>query len=187
MCGISEDEVSWGLRQLSRGHAKALEIMKLLRPEEKPRTEATLEGLLCMIRNITESNQRQEREDLAEAQRLVRALCAHFYPDNPGFAPFDNMEDVLSQIDNMVTGITRDYGPYSAKQCDHSGCDCKSETRGETKLNSTLMPAALKIDVSKYFTQDGVEAPWQDTINDLRKENESLRASIVKLVQEKYA
>jgi len=43
----------------------------------------------------------------AYAKQLVITMQATHYPEGPSIQPFDDLEGLLSQIDNMVSGLER--------------------------------------------------------------------------------
>jgi hypothetical protein len=48
---------------------------------------------------------------LKEAQRLAEHMAAKFYPENPQWRALGDLSGVISQIDNMVTGLVRATPP----------------------------------------------------------------------------
>ena len=41
------------------------------------------------------------------AKDIATWMAKNFYPESPGWEPCENLMGILTQIDNMVTGLTR--------------------------------------------------------------------------------
>lgn len=58
----------------------------------------------------------QAGDDLRYATELARAIWVqHYFIDAPDWEPMESMHGVLSQIDNMVTGLSRSAAPVAAE------------------------------------------------------------------------
>jgi hypothetical protein len=65
-----------------------------------------------MIRIVIPDEQKNimELDDCyREVVNLSVYMAKRFYPENEEFHPLDSTSGVISQIDNMVTGLRRDY------------------------------------------------------------------------------
>ena len=87
-----------------------------------------------MVKIIIPENQRtlmSNDERYREAVELSVYMASKFYPENPEFHPCDSTRGVISQIDNMVTGLKRITSKQrlamasTEKECAYVKCDNK--------------------------------------------------------------
>lgn len=66
------------------------------RPGHNPRYDAGVRALMA---------KRDEVDSLRYARELAVSMAARFYPGAPQFQPLDTLSGLLSQIDNMTSGL----------------------------------------------------------------------------------
>jgi len=63
---------------------------------------------LVDAKELIQRMMRQEADDLAYATRLATWMARTFYrEESPNWKPLDSVSGVLSQIDNMLTGLEK--------------------------------------------------------------------------------
>ena len=91
-----------------------------------------LAATAVILNNQLKEAQRQGARSLAYAERMAKWMHKNFYPDgSPQWEVCIDMQGVLSQIDNMLTGLRRDCSDWTPSGIEydrsiHSNPDAKA-------------------------------------------------------------
>lgn len=113
----------------------------------------------------------EETNNLECAQSLVKHLYTKHWPEITGFKVLDDMQGVLSQLDNMTSGMVRKPAPpdrllEAAKAVVENSTlgDCKSEWSMRLNTSISKVPSNLILDLEKAIEAHGKPsvAKWKD-------------------------